>query len=70
MNGWSAKRPARKSRRTASSVAMLAVYAEARTIALTGTPDKDWREMRRILEQGAYSGLKGLAEEGGNIPAS
>ena len=49
-------------------VAMLAVYAEARTLALTGNPDKDWREMRRILEQGACSRLKGLAEEVRNIP--
>ena len=48
-------------------VAMLAVYAEARALALTGNPDKDWREMRCILEQGACSRLKGLAEEVRNI---
>ena len=48
-------------------VAMLAVYVEARALALTGNPDKDWRAMRRILEQGACSRLKGLAEEDRNI---
>lgn len=54
-------------RRNSILVAMLAVYAEARALALTGDPDKDWREMRRILEQGACSRLKGLAEEVRNI---
>ena len=44
-----------------------AVYAEARALALTGNPDKDWREMRCILEQGACSRLMGLAEEVRNI---
>lgn len=48
-------------------VAILAVYAEARTLALTGDPDKDWRETRRILERGACSRLKGLAEEVRNL---
>lgn len=48
-------------------VAMMAVYAEARTLALTGDPDNDWREMRRILERGACSRLKGLAEEVRNL---
>lgn len=35
--------------------------------SLTGDPDKDWREMRRILEQGACPRLKSLAEEVRNV---
>ena len=48
-------------------VGLLAVYADARALALTGDPDYDWRQIRRILEQGACSRLKGLAEEVRNL---
>jgi len=47
--------------------AMVAVYAEARALMLTGDPDKDWQAIRRILENGACTRLKGLAEEVRNI---
>jgi len=46
---------------------MLAVYAEARALALTGDPDKDWLAVRRILEKGACARLKDLAEEVRNV---
>ena len=65
---WLARQAAGKKIRSNSIlVAMLAVYAQARVLALTGDPDKDWREMRRILEHGACSRLKRLAEEVRNI---
>ena len=65
---WLARQAAgKKIRRNSILVAMLAVYAQARVLALTGDPDKDWREMRRILEHGACSRLKRLAEEVRNI---
>src|SRR3546814_18754689 len=60
---WLVRQAAGKEiRRNSILVAMLAVYADALALALTGDPDRDWREMRRILEQGACSRLKGLAE--------
>ncbi len=65
---WLARQAAgKKIRRSSILVAMLAVYAQARVLALTGDPDKDWREMRSILEHGACSRLKRLAEEVRNI---
>lgn len=65
---WLVRRAAAKEiRRNSILVAMLAVYVEARRLSLTGDPDKDWREIRRILEQGECSRLKGLAEEARNI---
>ena len=65
---WLARQAAGKTiKKNSILVAMLAVYAEARALALTGNPDKDWRTMRRILEQGACSRLKGLAKEVRNI---
>ena len=65
---WLARQAAgKKIRRNSILVAMLAVYAQARVLALTGDPDKDWREMRRILEHGACYRLKRLAEEVRNI---
>lgn len=48
-------------------VDMLAVYAAVRAIGLTGDPDKDWRAVRRTLEEGACARLKGVAEEARNI---
>ena len=47
--------------------AILAVYAEARALTLTGDPDKDWRTMRGLLENGACKRLKALALEVRNI---
>jgi DNA helicase-2/ATP-dependent DNA helicase PcrA len=54
-------------RRNSLLAAMLAVFAEARALALTGDPDADWRAIRRILEDGACPRLKGLAEEVRNV---
>src|SRR3546814_10150761 len=64
---WLVRQAAGKEiRRNSILVAMLAVYADALALALTGDPDRDWREMRRILEQGACSRLTGLEEEDRN----
>jgi DNA helicase-2/ATP-dependent DNA helicase PcrA len=57
----------REVRRNSILVALLAVYAQARALALTGNPDEDWRAVRRILDVGACARLKGLAEEVRNI---
>lgn len=54
-------------RKNSILVAMLAVYGQARDLALTGDPDKDWRAMRRLLEDGACPRLKEIAQEVRNI---
>lgn len=54
-------------RKNSILVAMLAVYGQARELALTGDPDKDWRAMRRLLEDGACLRLKEIAQEVRNI---
>jgi DNA helicase-2/ATP-dependent DNA helicase PcrA len=54
-------------RKNSILVAMLAVYGQARELALTGDPDKDWRAMRRLLEDGACPRLKEIAQEVRNI---
>ncbi|MHB8391492.1 MAG: UvrD-helicase domain-containing protein [Acidobacteriaceae bacterium] len=65
---WLARKAAGKEIRGNSIlVAMRAVYAQARALVLSGDPDKDWRAMRRILEEGACIRLKDLAEEVRNI---
>ena len=67
-NEWLVRQAAGKDiKKNSILVAMLAVYTKARALALTGNPDNDWRAMRRILEWGACSRLKGLAEEVRNI---
>ncbi|RWQ45672.1 MAG: ATP-dependent helicase [Mesorhizobium sp.] len=48
-------------------VALLAVYQEARALALTGNPDEDWKAVRSVLERGACSRLKELGHEVRNI---
>ncbi|HYC45826.1 MAG TPA: UvrD-helicase domain-containing protein, partial [Burkholderiales bacterium] len=48
-------------------VNVLAVYEQTRALILTGDPDKDWRAMRRILEDGACKRLKEIADEVRNI---
>jgi DNA helicase-2/ATP-dependent DNA helicase PcrA len=47
--------------------AMLDCYRQARSIALTGDPDRDWRAVRQILETGPCKRLKELAEEVRNV---
>lgn len=65
---WLARQAAGREIRTNSTlVAVLTVYGAARALPLTGDPDKDWRAMRRILEEGACPRLKGLAQEARNI---
>lgn len=65
---WRARQAAGKEiRKSSILVAVLAVYSEARAHALNGNPDEDWREIRRILEQGSCPRLKGLAEEVRNV---
>jgi len=46
---------------------MLAIYEQVRVLVFTGDPDKDWRAVRRILENGACKRLKDIAEEVKNI---
>lgn len=65
---WRVRRAnGREIRKNSLLVAMLAVYAEARALILTGDPDADWRAMRHILETGTCPRLKGLAEEVRNV---
>ena len=65
---WLARQAAGKEiRRNSILVAILGVYDHTRELALTGDPDKDWRAMRHILEDGACVRLKGLAQEVRNI---
>lgn len=65
---WLARQAIGKAiRKNSVLVAMLTVYAEARALALTGDPDKDWRAIRRVLEEGACVRLKDVAEEVRNI---
>jgi DNA helicase II / ATP-dependent DNA helicase PcrA len=65
---WRDRRAAgRQIRKNSLLVAMLAVYEEARALALTGDPDTDWRAMRRVLEAGDCRRLKGLADEVRNV---
>ena len=46
---------------------MLTVYNQTRALVLTGEPDKDWRDIRRILENGTCDRLKEVADEARNI---
>lgn len=54
-------------RKNSILTAMLAVYGQARKLALTGDPDKDWRAMRHLLEDGSCPRLKEIAQEVRNI---
>jgi DNA helicase-2/ATP-dependent DNA helicase PcrA len=67
-NDWLARRGAgRDIKKNSILIATLTVYSAVRALALTGDPDKDWRAVRRILEDGACARLKGVAEEARNI---
>lgn len=44
-----------------------AVYAQAGALELTGDPDKDWRAVRHVLENGECSRLKEIASEVRNV---
>ena len=54
-------------RKNSILVNMLAVYEETRALRLTGEPDKDWRTMRRVLQDGVCKRLNEIAEEVRNI---
>lgn len=54
-------------RRNSVIVAMAAVYDEARRLRLTGDPDRDWRAVRRVLEDGACTRLSEIAREVRNV---
>jgi len=43
------------------------IYASARSLALTGDPDKDWVAVRFILDAGGCSRLKDVAKEVRNV---
>jgi DNA helicase-2/ATP-dependent DNA helicase PcrA len=54
-------------RKNSILVAMLAAYDVARKQEMTGNPDRDWQEIRRILENGACKRLREIADEVRNI---
>ena len=54
-------------RRNSILVNMSAVYEQACFIELTGNPDKDWRAVRRVLEDGACTRLKEVSGEVRNV---
>ena len=54
-------------RRNSILVNVLTVYDQVRALVLTGDPDKDWRAVRRALEDGSCTRLKEIAEEVRNI---
>jgi DNA helicase-2/ATP-dependent DNA helicase PcrA len=54
-------------RKNSILVKMLAVYEQTRTLVHTGDPDKDWRAMRRLLEDGVCKRLYEIADEVRNI---
>ena len=50
-------------RRSSILVNMRSAYQQTRALIFTGDPDKDWREIRRILEAGRCKRLKEIADE-------
>jgi DNA helicase-2/ATP-dependent DNA helicase PcrA len=54
-------------RKNSIVVNMIAVCEQARALALTGDPDKDWRAVRSVLEDGSCTRLKKIADELRNI---
>lgn len=54
-------------RKNSILVNVLATYDQMRALVLTGDPDKDWRAVRRTLEDGPCKRLKEIAEEVKNI---
>lgn len=65
---WLAYQAAGKAiRKNSILVNTITVYEQARAIALTGDPDKDWRSMRRVLEDGGCARLKEIAQEVRNL---
>lgn len=54
-------------RKNSILVNMIAVYEQACSIEMTGNPDKDWRAVRRVLEDGACTRLKEVSGEVRNV---
>jgi len=54
-------------RKNSILMAMLVTYRQARELALTGDPGKDWPAIRHLLENGVCPRLKELAQEARNI---
>lgn len=54
-------------RKNSILIKMIAVYEQACSIELTGNPDKDWRSIRRVLEDGACKRLKEISDEVRNL---
>jgi DNA helicase-2/ATP-dependent DNA helicase PcrA len=54
-------------RKNSIFVKFFSVYAQTRTLSLTGIPDEDWHSMRRILQEGACVRLQEIAEEVRNV---
>ncbi len=48
-------------------VAVLNVYAQTRSVVLSGNPDTDWRAIQNVLEQGPCKRLKAVADEVRNV---
>ena len=65
---WLASQAAGKAiRKNSILVNMIAVYEQARAVVLTGDPDKDWRALRRVLEDGGCARLKEIGQEVRNL---
>lgn len=54
-------------RKNSILINMRIVYEQRRALMLTGDPDKDWRNIRHLLEKGACKRLNEVAEEVRNI---
>lgn len=54
-------------RKSSIIVNILVVYDQVRSLVLSGDPDRDWRSVRKILEDGSCKRLKEIAEEVKNI---
>lgn len=65
---WIALKAEGKAIRRSSVLAkMLAVYEQTRALVFSGDPDKDWRAVRRVLQDGACKRLNEVAKEVRNI---
>lgn len=54
-------------RKSSIIINIQAVYEQTRSLELAGDPDKDWKTIRRILEDGACKRLNEIAHEVKNI---
>ncbi len=54
-------------RKNSILVNILTVYDQVCDLVMTGDPDKDWRAVRSVLEEGSCKRLREIAEEARNI---